>query len=424
MEENPTNALLFRFLTALAIGLLVGIERGWRERDAPAGSRTAGVRTYTLSAFIGAVAAEITRVLASPWPFSLSLAAFVAVFAWFKMREIEHDQEFSVTGVLAAFVVFSLGALAVLGDPTAAAAGGVATAGTLAAREGLHGWVARLTWKELRSALLLLAMTVVVLPMLPNRTIDAWSSINPREIWLFMILTAAVSYGGYIAVKLAGPSFGVLVGGLVGSVVSSTAVTITFARRSTESDSARLFAGGALVGGMVSIIRVMAIVGLVAPHLITGIAVPALAAAAAFGASGLALLYANGKQADAGLEVGNPFDLAPLVLFAGAYSTVALLSGWFSRHVGESALLLTSGVSGLFDVDVAVLSAARFATTPTTTQAAADAILLALAMNAISRGAIAVAAGSAGFSVIYVILTAVAALTGATAWLIATAESV
>ena len=407
MEGNLTNTLLFRFLTALAIGLLVGIERGWRERGAPAGSRTAGVRTYTLSAFIGAVAAEITRVLASPWPLSLSLVVFMAVFAWFKIREIEHDQQFSVTGVLAAFVVFSLGALSVLGDPTAAAAGGVAAAVVLAAREALHGWLTRLTWKELRSAL----------SMLPNRTIDAWESINPREVWFLMILTAAVSYGGYIAVKLAGPSLGVLVGGLVGSVVSSTAVTITFARRAKESGSARLFAGSALVGGMVSIVRALTIVALVAPQLISGIATPALAAAAVFGLGGFATLYRAGEEADGGLKVGNPFDIAPLVLFAGAYSAIALLNGWFSRYFGASTSLLTSSISGLFDVDVAVLSAARLATTPAAADIAAQAILLALTMNAGSRAAIAVAAGSAKFSVIYLIVTAAAALAGCAVWL-------
>ncbi|MBR1282919.1 MgtC/SapB family protein [Bradyrhizobium sp. AUGA SZCCT0177] len=416
MEGDLTNTLLFRFLTALAIGLLIGIERGWRERDAPSGSRTAGVRTYTLSGLIGAVAAEITRVLASPWPLSLSMLTFVAVFAWFKMREIEHDREFSVTGVLAAFVVFSLGALSVLGDPTSAAAGGVATAGVLAAREQLHGWLARLTWKELRSALLLLAMTVVVLPMLPDRTVDPWSSINPREIWLFMIMTAAVSYGGYIAVRLAGPSLGVLVGGLVGSVVSSTAVTITFARRAKEGGSAYLFAGGALIGGMVSIVRVLTIVSLVAPQLIAVIAVPALTAAAVFGTGGLVLLYTKGEQADGGLDIGNPFDLTPLVLFVSAYSAIALLNGWFSRSFGASALLLTSSISGLFDVDVAVLSAARLATTPVAADVAARAILLALAMNAVSRAAIAVAAGSARFSIIYGTVTAAAALAGGTSW--------
>jgi uncharacterized membrane protein (DUF4010 family) len=415
MDNELTSTLLFRFLTALAIGLLVGIERGWRERDAAPGSRTAGVRTYSLSGLLGAVSAEITRVLASPWPLGLSLVAFVAVFAWFKMREIEHDDEFSVTGVLAAFVVFSLGALAVIGEPTSAAAGGVATAGVLAARESLHGLLARLTWKELRSALLLLAMTVVVLPMLPDRTIDPWASINPREIWLFMILTAAVSYGGYIAVKLAGPSLGVLVGGLVGSVVSSTAVTITFARRANETGSARLFAGGALLGGAVSIFRVLLVVGVVAPQLVAGIAGPALAAAAVFALGGFAAFLGQREQREGGLELGDPFDVAPLALFAGAYAAIALLNGWFSHHVGASALLLTSGISGLFDVDVAVLSAARLATT-TAIGVAPQAILLALAMNAISRAAVAVAAGPAQFSVVHVSVTFAATLVGFAAW--------
>jgi uncharacterized membrane protein (DUF4010 family) len=417
MEGDLTNALLFRFLTALAIGLLVGIERGWRERDAPAGSRTAGVRTYALSALLGAVAAEITRVLASPWPLCLTMIVFVTVFAWFKLREIEHDQEFSVTGVLAAFVVFALGALAVVGEPTAAAAGGVTTAIVLAARESLHSWLTRLTWNELRSALLLLAMTIIVLPVLPNRTIDAWSSINPREVWIFMILTAAVSFGGYIAVKLAGPSLGVLVGGLVGSVVSSTAVTITFARRAKETGSARLFAGGALLGGLVSIIRVISIISVVTPQLVQRIVVPSLVAAFVFGVCGLAALYRERKP-DSGneLDLGNPFDVWPLMLFAGAYSAIALLNGWLLRNYGSSTLLLTSAISGLFDVDVAALSAAKLATVPAAEDLASQAILLALAMNAAARSVLAVAGGPARFSIIHLSVTIVATLAGFVSW--------
>lgn len=416
MEGELTNTLLFRFLTALAIGLLVGIERGWRERAAPAGSRTAGVRTYTLSAFTGAVAAEITRRLASPWPLCVSLIAFVAVFAWFKLREMEHDEDFSVTGVLAAFVVFMLGALAVVGEPTAAAAGGVATAIVLAAREGLHRWLERLTWKELRSALLLLAMTIVVLPILPDRTIDPYASLNPREIWIFMILTGTVSYGGYIAVKIAGPSFGVLVSGLAGSVVSSTAVTVTFARRAAESGSATLFAGGALIGGTVSIARVLVIVGIVAPPLLPAIAGPSLAAALVFALGSLAVVYRERRQGDGGLTLDNPFDVAPLMLFAGAYSALVLVNGWVSRRFGESALLVTSAASGLIDVDVAALAASRSAVTPSAAAFAAHAILLALASNAIMRSIYAIAAGPAKFSVLYLSVSLAAVAAGVGVW--------
>lgn len=415
MSHDFTGTLLFRLLTALAIGLIVGIERGWRERDAPAGSRTAGVRTYTLAAFLGAVAAEITRAVSSPWPLTLSLVAFVTLFAAFKLREMESDQEFSVTGILAAFVVFSLGALCVVGDPASAAAGGVATAVVLAAREPLHGWLTRITWRELRSALLLLAMTVIVLPQLPDKTIDPWTSLNLREVWLFMILTASVSFGGYIAVKLVGPSLGVFVGGLMGSIVSSTAVTIAFAYRSRTENAPAVLAGGAAIGGAVSIVRVLIIVAFVAPQLAPAITLPALAAALAFGLGAAATLLSQPSQKAGDVKVGNPFDVAPLLLFAGAYSAIALLNGWLMQHVGDGAMLLTSGISALFDVDVAVLTAARAATA---NELAARAILLALAMNALARGAIATVAGAPAFTAIYLTTTAVAVAAGATAWLL------
>lgn len=411
------ETLLFRLLTACAIGLLVGIERGWRERDAPAGSRTAGVRTYTIAALIGAVSASLTQALASPWPLCISMLAFVIVFAWFKMREIEHDQQFSVTGVLAAFVVFLLGAFAMLGDLHAAAAGGVATAGVLAAREPLHGWLARLTWKELRSALLLLAMTVIVLPALPDRTIDPWMSINPREIWIFTILTASISYGGYIAVRVAGPSLGVIVGSLTGAIVSSTAVTIALARRATGS-TPRLFAGGALVGGMVSILRVLVIVSIVDVQLAGAILAPAVAAAAVFCAGGFAAIYSEHKSEDGGIDIGNPFDIGPLLLFAAAYIVIAVANSWLAHRIGSSAMLLTSGVSALFDVDVAVLTASRMA--PGAASAAAHAILVALGANALSRAVAATVAGPAAFYSLYLIVSSAALLAGFMTWLLMT----
>jgi uncharacterized membrane protein (DUF4010 family) len=164
-----TDSLILRLGFALAIGLIVGIERGWRERDAPAGSRTAGVRTYGLSGLFGGVFAALAQAAGAPLLLAVGFLGFAAVFAWFKHREAQADESFSVTGVVAALVVFALGALAVAGDPKAAAAAGVATAGLLALRDPLHGFLAHLTWRELHSALLLAAMTVIVLPNLPTR---------------------------------------------------------------------------------------------------------------------------------------------------------------------------------------------------------------------------------------------------------------
>lgn len=223
--------LILRLGLALVIGLLVGLERGWRERDEPEGSRTAGFRTYGLSGFLGGILAAVSGALDGGVILAAGFLAFAGVFAWFQARELERDEEYSVTSVVAALGVFALGALAVAGDYRAAAAGGVALAGVLASREALHGLLRRISWVELRSTLLLAGMTAIGLSLLPNRTIDPWGGVNPWEIWFFTVLTAAISYAGYIAIRILGPGKGVLISGLAGAIVSSTAVTVAFARR-------------------------------------------------------------------------------------------------------------------------------------------------------------------------------------------------
>lgn len=150
-----TEDIILRLATALSIGLVVGIERGWRDRTGTPGSRTAGVRTFSLIALLGAVSAALAADQKAPFIFAASFLAFAAAFTWFKVREADEDNDSSVTTVVAAFLVFVLGADCMVGSLEAGAAVGVATAGLLAGRDYLHDAVARLTWPELRSALLL-----------------------------------------------------------------------------------------------------------------------------------------------------------------------------------------------------------------------------------------------------------------------------
>ncbi|RUY82420.1 hypothetical protein EN974_37810, partial [Mesorhizobium sp. M7A.F.Ca.CA.001.12.2.1] len=162
------DPLIARLGLALAIGLLVGLERGWQERDAPDRSRTAGIRTYGISGLLGGVLAALASALSAVPMLVGGFIAFAAIFAWYKAREAVHDEDFSVTSVIAGLCVFALGSLSVAGDYRAAAAGGAALAAILASREVLHGLLKRLTWIELRSALILAVMTAIVLPLLPN----------------------------------------------------------------------------------------------------------------------------------------------------------------------------------------------------------------------------------------------------------------
>ncbi|MEP9356553.1 DUF4010 domain-containing protein [Xanthobacter sp. KR7-65] len=412
------DELMFRLAVALAIGLVVGVERGWRERTDPPGSRTAGVRTYALCGLLGGVSAALAQALQSPAVLIAASLGFTAVFSVFKYREMVKDRDFGITGLVAALLVFALGALAVVGDAAAASAAAIAATGLLAARERLHGLLARLTWVELRSALVLLSMTVIVLPLLPDRTIDPFDSINPRQIWLFMVLTATISFAGYVAVKVAGPEKGILISALGGALVSSTAVTVAFARRAAAGEPAALLAGGAALAAMVSLLRVMVICMVVAPGLLATLAPPALAAALAFAVAGGVMVRNSGGTAGE-TEPGNPFDLGPLAAFALMFGVVSGISGLLLDKVGPQSLYLVSAVAGIMDVDVPSLNAARLAGGALTFQGAALAILIAIGMNALGRVGFAAAAGSAGFT--WRLGAATAAAVGAAAAVLAVA---
>jgi len=229
--------LLLRLAVALAIGLLVGLERGWRTREETSGSRAAGIRTFAISGLLGGVLGALAIALGGPASsaggivIGIGFAAYAAVIAAFCLDENRADKTYSATTAIAAMATFALGAYTLAGDMRVGAAGAVAVAVVLAMRESLHGWIANLTWPELRSALVLLAMTVIALPIVPDAAIGPYGNVNPREIWLIAIVLAGVSFAGYVAVKYLGTTHGTLLAGAAGGLVSSTAVTITNARR-------------------------------------------------------------------------------------------------------------------------------------------------------------------------------------------------
>ncbi|MFN3548697.1 MAG: MgtC/SapB family protein [Mesorhizobium sp.] len=412
------DQLLPRLGLALAIGLLVGLERGWRERDAPDRSRTAGIRTYGISGLLGGIFAALDAAVGSVAILAVGFVAFTAVFAWFKLREATHDADFSVTGVIAGMAVFALGALAVAGDYLAAAAGGTALAAVLAGREVLHGLLKRLTWAELRSALVLAVMTIIVLPVLPDRTIDPWGGVNPREIWFFTVLIAGISFAGYVATRLLGEKRGLLVGALVGAVVSSTAVTVALARMAKDGPSVRSLAGAAALAAMVSLLRVGAVVAAIQPAVLAHAAPPILAAVLALAAAGGLMILRDGGEAPMEQSARNPFDLAPLLVFATLFTVVSTASAALSGLLDERGLLATSAVSGTFDVDVAVLSSLRLVEQGISSSSVARAVLLALLANALGRLFLAILAGPVRFVLPLAVATVFAALAGGLAFML------
>lgn len=219
-----------RLSLALAIGILVGIERGWQEREAAPGKRVAGIRTYGLSSFLGGLCGFLQPMTGLILPIAI-FAFFCITILVFSILQATRDEDYSATAAIAAIMVFVLGFSAVVADMTVTAASAVAITVLLAAREPLHGFLRRLTWLELRAALILLTMTVVVLPILPNTPIDRWQMIKPFELWMMTILVGAVSFAGYVLIRLTGARAGILMTGASGGIVSSTALTLSFVRQ-------------------------------------------------------------------------------------------------------------------------------------------------------------------------------------------------
>jgi uncharacterized membrane protein (DUF4010 family) len=235
-----TNELISRLAVALGIGLLIGLERGWRRRGATPGSRAAGIRTFALSGLLGGVIAALAQAVPEQRlggaaslgiVLGVAFAAYSVVIALFTRDENQAAGNLSATTAIAGMLTFALGAYALLGDMRIAAGAAVAATALLASREELHGWVEKITWPELRSAVVLLAMTFIGLPILPDRALGPFGGVNLRDVWLIAIVLASVSFLGYVAVKYFGARRGLLLAAAAGGVASSTAVTITNARR-------------------------------------------------------------------------------------------------------------------------------------------------------------------------------------------------
>lgn len=387
--------LLERLALALAIGLLIGVERGWQEREVKDGGRAAGTRTYALIGLLGGIAAAL-QIAFGGVVLAFAFPAFAVPFALFALREARLSGGTSATGMVTGMAAFALGALAVSGSTMVTGMAGIAATIILAERKPIHAFVAKLTWAELRSALLLLVMTFVLLPLLPDRTVDPWQALNPRQLWLMVVIVAAVSSVGYICVRLLGDRAGLVLAAAAGGLVSSTAVTLTYARLSRFHPQNTLpLAAGITASWTVSLVRMSAIAGALAPALIQpllislGLPTVMLAAATAF-------FYRRtaGGQGLPALELNNPFELGEILKFGVLLAAVSVASRLFSAAAGTLTLFPLAAVSGLVDVDPITLSVAKIAGSSVPLQEAAQVILTAAAANLLCKMAVTAMLGS------------------------------
>ena len=378
-------ALLQRIGLAIAIGLLIGIERGWQERQERDGARVAGIRTFTLIGTLGGVCGLLADASGAS-VLGLAFMAFALPFGFFEWRRAQRAGTFSATDLIAGLLTFSVGAYAVRGNMAAAAAVGVVATAVLAERRIMHTFLKQLKWVELRAALMLLVMTAVLLPALPDHTVDPWHALNPHQIWLMTVLTGGVCYAGYAAVRLAGERKGLLYAGILGGLATSTTVTWTFARYA-KSDPANLpkVLTAILAAWIISLLRMTLLAVVIAPGLIAPLCAPIAASSVILFIAATLTWRATGQSHDGALALRDPSELPLLLRFTAMLAIIMLLAKWLAGAPGHNGLLALGGFSGLLDVDPITLSMASLARTGMSVSPAAATILVAAAANGLAK---------------------------------------
>ena len=269
--SGDEQRILVELAVALAIGLLFGLERGWHGEQDDDNQKPAGVRTFGLIGLFGGVGGVIAQAL-SPVVLGLMFVALAAVIVSSFLFHLRENDETGSTTLVAELLTFALAALSTLGHLTEAASAAVIATLLLGFKPQLHRWLARLDQTELQATLKLLLITVVLLPILPDRRFGPAAALNPYELWWLVVLIATISYAGYFAVKILGANAGIILTGLLAGLASSTALTLQMARIGrAQRERANLIAIGILIANTTLFPRILIIVGLLKPTLGAGL---------------------------------------------------------------------------------------------------------------------------------------------------------
>ncbi|HSK28371.1 MAG TPA: MgtC/SapB family protein [Candidatus Limnocylindria bacterium] len=387
--------LAIRLGAALGLGLLLGLERE-RKRDAEL--LFGGVRTFALIALLGALGAFMERELDQGW---LILAAFVALSALVivSYATTAVRGEVGITTEVTALLAFMVGALCGWEQVAVASVATVVCLLLLTLKDFLHGLARRVELADVQATLQFAVISVIILPLLPDQNfgpppIDV---INPYKIWLMVVLIAGLNFLGYVLVKVLGNEHGFIVTGILGGLVSSTAVTLSFSQRSRrEPAMSNAFVLAIVVAWTIMFVRVVVVVGLVNRALAASLAL-ALGCMALAGLLVSLLLWRRGRTAETGV-VGagaNPFELGEAIKFGVLFGIVTVVAKTAEAYLGATGLYLAGAVAGLTDVDAISLSMANLATaSPQSVKIAAYTIVIAVISNTLVKTGMAVFMGA------------------------------
>ena len=410
------------FATACLIGALTGLERE-KHRETEEGSASPGLRTFILVAEVGAIAGWLTKTLDAPWIIAATLVGVaLVVMTGYAVAAHARTGALGLTTEMATLVVCLLGAMTTLGYAPLAIGLAVVTAAVLAYKQSLHGLVDRLGWDDVYAGLRLLIAAFVVLPLLPDRPIDPWGALNPASLWRLVLLISGLSLVGYVATRWLGERRGATLTGVTGGLVSSTAVTLSFARESRAGTrAAAVLAGGILLAWAVMFGRVVIEVFVVNPALLGRVLPPFLAMGLVAAGCAAWLIKGSGQEPDRGVKnvpLRNPFSLTAAAKFAAFFAAVLVVVKLAQQYFPTSGLYAVAALAGLSDVDAITLSMAEQAKTGDP-GVPVVAILIAVMSNTLVKAGMAVALGSPALKRPILMASAVIVVAGvAVMWLL------
>ncbi len=388
------NSQLLQVLVALALGMLIGLQRGWQERNTRTGGRIAGIRTFGLLAVTGALTAVLLPALGPGIAIAIGIGItlLLGLAHWLDSSE---DHDYGMTTVIAGVVTYLIGIVTLVGDLNLAVATAVLTTIVLHFKQTLHHALEHLSDREIRGILQLALISVVLLPVLPNQTYGPWDALNPYEIWLLVVLIAGISLAAYFAMRLTGPDKGIIITSLLGGLASSTALTLSLARMVTRLPLPRLLACGILLAATIMYPRILLEVAVVNAALLDALWLPmgAMALGCALGAIWLWRTREPFGQLDTSQLITEPFQLLPALQFGVLLAMIMLISHGIKAHMGEQGLWLVAIVAGLTDVDAITLTLARMARDTISQETAVTGITLAAITNTLVKGGLAYFAG-------------------------------
>lgn len=354
MDYNDLVTLGISF----GLGLLVGLQREKTNHE------TAGVRTFTLIAILGTITGFLTREYDNPYILPVFGMAVVALMITANMIIAKRDSNPTggQTTEIAVLLVFAIGAYLVLGDQVIGVIVGGALAILLYIKETLHGFIDRLKDKDLAAIMTFVGISLVIFPILPDETYGPLDVLNPRDIWLMVTLIVGISLLGYFIYKWVGKKTGMLSNGILGGIISSTATAVSFARISKSSASiAKVAVFVVLAAVTVSLIRVVVIIGVVAPNGLMKIIFPFVVFFIFMVLLTGVVFYLVSKENGSKEmpEPKNPAQFKSAFVFGLLYGAILLAVAFAEEEFGDSGLYIVSVIGGLAKKDAITVSVAQ-----------------------------------------------------------------